>query len=880
MADGKVTISTALDNSGMEKDAAKVEQSAKKTAMALAAEYRKAGMSQSEALKKAWSEIERTTTKSSKKSGNAIRKNMGGAAQSVVGSLGGLNTVIGKLMGAIAGAFSVYQIGRFGAACIELGSDVAEVQNVVDVSFGSMAYKMEEFADTAITSFGMSKLAAKQAGSTYMAMARGMGVAEDAASDMAIALTGLSGDVASFFNISQEDAAYKLRSIFTGETETLKDLGVVMTQANLQQYAMAHGMNSNIQAMSQAEQVALRYSFVVDSLKLAAGDFARTQDSWANQTRILAMQWQEFMSVIGQALTTVLLPLVKLLNIIVAALINMANTLNSVITAIFGGSNTQLQGAGAMADANAAIASSAADAAAGEDALADAAAAAGKAAKGATLGIDELNVVQQNTGTGGGSGGTSAGAGTAGGALQTTVTGEAAGLSDGLQKIVDKIQQLWQPIRDISFDNLIRAFDSLKQALEPIGKGLFDGLEWAWYNLLVPLATWTIQDALPVFLEGLAAALNLLSAVVQALQPGAQWLWDNFLQPLAAWTGDAIVKALELVRDGLQGVSDWIAEHSETIQTAIVWIGSFAASWGLVTGALTVWNTAVGIWNNVGKIAATVVTNFGKVIGLLTSPITLVILAIGALVALIATKGDEIQAILQEVDDYLQNIFAINWTKIFGPVLGGVLNGFLASVKSIWDSVKRIFDGIIDFIRGVFTGDWERAWKGVQDIFGGIFDGLVAMAKAPLNLIIGLLNGVVGAVNSMIGGLNQLRFEAPDWVPVIGGKSWGVHIPTLPSLPYLAQGAVIPPNREFLAVLGDQRSGTNIEAPLSTIQQAVAAELASSPQLAYLQQMIELLQALVEKDESIYIGDEEIYRAAGRGSRKAGYPVGLNPAFR
>ena len=240
MADGKVTISTALDNTGLRR-----------------------GIDQ------------------------------------ISGQLGGLKSVLGKIGGLIAGAFAVREVARFGTACIELGSDVAEVQNVVDTSFGGMAYKMEEFADTAITSFGMSELAAKKTGSTYMAMARGMGVAEDAASDMAIELTGLSGDVASFFNLDQEQAAYKLRSIFTGETEALKDLGVVMTQANLQQYALSHGMNSNIQAMSQAEKVALQYSFVVDSLRLAAGDFARTQDSWANQTRILAMQWQEFMSVIG-----------------------------------------------------------------------------------------------------------------------------------------------------------------------------------------------------------------------------------------------------------------------------------------------------------------------------------------------------------------------------------------------------------------------------------------------------------------------------------------------------------------------------------------------------------------------------------------------------
>ena len=165
----------------------------------------------------------------------------------ISGSLGGLKSVVGKIGAILAAAFAVQKVVQFGAACVQLGSDVAEVQNVVDTAFGGMAYKMEEFADAAINQFGVSQLAAKKTGSTYMAMARGMGVAEDAASDMAIALTGLSGDVASFFNLDQETAAYKLRSIFTGETEALKDLGVVMTQTNLQSYAMTHGRRNKSQ---------------------------------------------------------------------------------------------------------------------------------------------------------------------------------------------------------------------------------------------------------------------------------------------------------------------------------------------------------------------------------------------------------------------------------------------------------------------------------------------------------------------------------------------------------------------------------------------------------------------------------------------------------
>lgn len=165
--------------------------------------------------------------------------------------------------------------------------------------------------------------------------------------------------------------------------------------------------------------------------------------------------------------------------------------------------------------------------------------------------------------------------------------------------------------------------------------------------------------------------------------------------------------------------------------------------------------------------------------------------AVVALVVLIATKGDEIQAILQKVDDFLQGIFLMDWTQVFGPGLGDVLNAFFANVKNIWDAVKRIFDGVIDFIRGVFTGDWERAWKGVQNIFGGIFDGLVALAKAPINLVIGILNGAIGGINKLIQGLNKIRFDVPDWVPGLGGKSFGINIGTIGKIPYLAKGGIL-----------------------------------------------------------------------------------------
>lgn len=164
---------------------------------------------------------------------------------------------------------------------------------------------------------------------------------------------------------------------------------------------------------------------------------------------------------------------------------------------------------------------------------------------------------------------------------------------------------------------------------------------------------------------------------------------------------------------------------------------------------------------------------------LMANPIALVIAGIVALVVLIATKGDEIQALLQRFDDWLQGVFAKDWTEVFGPVLGGILNGFFDIVKGVWDSIKQIFDGIIDFIRGVFTGDWERAWKGVKEIFSGIMDGLVTAFKWPLNAIIGMVNTIIDGINWLIGNINKI------------GQYIGVELGTIGHIPMLAKGGVL-----------------------------------------------------------------------------------------
>ena len=174
--------------------------------------------------------------------------------------------------------------------------------------------------------------------------------------------------------------------------------------------------------------------------------------------------------------------------------------------------------------------------------------------------------------------------------------------------------------------------------------------------------------------------------------------------------------------------------------------------------------------------------------------------------------------------------WVVEWA---GPVITTAINNifnvvsnFVSGAIDQFNGIVTVLRGIIEFITGVFSGDWQKAWEGIKNVFKGIWDTLVSIVKTPINVIIGLINGLIDGVcsgiNTVIKALNNLSFDVPDWVPVLGGKKFGFNLKTItaPQIPKLATGAVIPPNREFLAVLGDQKRGTNIEAPLDTIVEA------------------------------------------------------------
>ena len=204
----------------------------------------------------------------------------------------------------------------------------------------------------------------------------------------------------------------------------------------------------------------------------------------------------------------------------------------------------------------------------------------------------------------------------------------------------------------------------------------------------------------------------------------------------------------------------------------------------------------------------------------------------------------------------------------------------MKSVENIWNGIKEIFRGITAFLSGVFTGDWKKAWEGVRQIFKGVFDSLVAIAKSPINIITGLVNGlvsgVVSGVNAVISALNKINVKVPDWVPKYGGKSFGFNLSkiTTPRIPYLATGAVIPPNAPFLALMGEQKNGTNLEALESLIRKIVREESGGGGDYtALLQAILEAVQAghIIMVDRTIL--GQVVTREQNRMTRQSGRSV-------
>ena len=217
---------------------------------------------------------------------------------------------------------------------IDYASDLAEVQNVVDVTFGSSSSAIDSWSKECLSAYGMNEVSAKRYAGTIGAMMKSSGLAGDAIVGMSQDMVGLAGDMASFYNLDLETAFEKIRSGISGETEPLKQLGINMSVANLEAYALSQGIEKSYNEMTQAEQVMLRYNYLMSTTADAQGDFARTQDSWANQTRLLSESWLEFTGILAEQLLPALTTIVTWFNTLIEFLTANADTVSAVLVGI------------------------------------------------------------------------------------------------------------------------------------------------------------------------------------------------------------------------------------------------------------------------------------------------------------------------------------------------------------------------------------------------------------------------------------------------------------------------------------------------------------------------------------------------------------------
>lgn len=809
--------------------------------------------------------------------------------------LGGVIKKIGVL---IVGAFAVKGLVDFGKECLRLGSDLEEVRNVVDVTFPHMTDRVNEFARSAEDAFGLSETMAKKYVGIFGAMAKTFGYSEEAAYDMATALTGLTGDVASFYNLSQEEAYTKLKSVFTGETETLKELGVVMTQNALDQYALANGYGKTTAKMTEQEKVALRLRFVQEQLSAASGDFARTSDSWANQVRIMQLRLQSLKATIGQGLINLFTPIIKSINAFLAKLevaTEAFKRFTETVTGRKSGSSSTavppvVSGDIQETEAIAGVQDGYEGAADSAEKYGDAVEEAGKKTKKALAPFDELATLEEETtdqlqkndldfgdafepdqaesgiseveqkikeleaaisnfaqtvkyvltglfnpfresweengpyvvesakyaasslkqlsfdigssfmqvwnAEGYGKAITDDLLITLGNLFQTVgnlttqfdkawVSGETGTnilrhLGDIILEITGFFRAASESImnwsKTIDFSPILKSFDGILVAVRPIVNDVGNVLLWLLDNVLLPLAKWGIEQALPAVFDLISASLKVLHGIVQALKPFALWLLESFLQPLGKWTGQIIIEALKKLAELLDRFSNWIMNNQEKVRYITILISTFFAAWKL-KGIVDFLSTVPGLISSIANIIGSI-KSFKGALSILEYGLDMVNLKFAAIVIVVGTII------------YLAAQVAMAWDK-------------MTPDEQIKTKIYAVA-GAVAVLAAAISAAIQN-WVGFA-------------AAAGIALIAGV------RINSIASSANQRPYAYSGRTAY--PTSAYAAIPY--RMPRLATGTVVPPRAgEFAAILGDNKREPEVVSPLSTMRQAFREEIAS-----------------------------------------------------
>lgn len=693
--------------------------------------------------------------------------------------VGGINTGLAKIQKSFnrLGKMATLVLGtgvfiKLGKDALDAASDLQEVQNVVDVAFEDMAYKAEAFASTAIEQFGMSEFAAKQTASSFMAMGKSMGLSLEEASNMAIRLSQLTGDFASFYNISQEYAKVAMSAVYTGETETLKRYGIVLTEANLQEFASSKGIEKKVKAMGAREKALIRYAYVLEATKDMEGDFVRTQNSWANETRVLSQKWNQFLIVLGNGLITVLTPILDILSSLITRTIQFSRLLGVIISNIFG---IQFQ---SIVDENEKLKKSNDDLTVSEENFSDSIKDSTKAVKKYLAPFDELNVMKKDSTSDVGSG------------------IDFDSLDLGLDLVIDLDKKVEELTSDI--DNL---FDLGRMIGDKISAAL-GSIDWdKVYNKFAGFG-----KGLAEFLNGLIStdlfksvginiARSLNSALKAALSFGMEFNWAQLGLKIAEsingfFANFNFADFANTIDAFVQGLFTTLKTVLDNIDWKLVFAGvkEFFSNLSVKTVAIL-----IGFWALKKIIAASILNNFvaGITEGLGIIPLRTLFLGFGKSLGSAITSSLESNAVVKAVKFGATNIVQMI-SSTFRAGVGALLQKkastsaltFIAPVVKAFTAIPTIIGGTILAVSKFFKM-WEDGW----DILSTILEALGVALVAVGAVILGAPAAIAAAVAGIVFAISQIA--------VIIHDNWDAIGPWLANLGTWIYDNVITPVVEF-----------------------------------------------------------------------------------
>lgn len=573
---------------------------------------------------------------------------------------------------------SIYRvIGMFKDA-VQASSDLIEVQNVVDTTFGDAADAIDEFAKSAVYNLGMSELSAKNFVSSFGSTLKAAGIEENL-DGLSVALTQLVGDFASFRNLSFEDSFQKIQSAITGQTRGIRLYGVAVTDANLSNYALELGINKSTKAMTENEKIMLRMSFMLRAMRDSAGDFVKTQDTWANQTRLLSETWKQFLVVLGDTLRIALTGALKWLVSFVQNLVMVMKYIRAFF-ALLSDASTK---------------------------------------------FDEFgNIISGKW-----------------------AAPDYGGFGDGIEQEFGSIEESADDAAE-AIDGVLAGYDDVTVLSKSTGDSNKNG--------------------------GLTAADFNLDKLLAEQQAAVSKFESDIEMP--TFDISKVEKAVKFYKENVQPIFEWISNHKQEIINAIIGIVTAFLMFRLVQ---TVYTSIMKV--KTGVLAA--VDGFKTLGGLFADGgipglIIAAILAIIAVLVILYATNEDFRESMNKALEVVGEVFGRildNLSQVFEYV-GRIFDDFIQTlndlgieVKDIWDFIAQsvggilillgaiagaaietvvkqigyiiqVFTGLINFITGVFTGNWEKAFDGLKQIVAGFVSNILSGIDA-----------IIGAINSLIG---------------------------------------------------------------------------------------------------------------------------------